>query len=70
MANIALSMGWTVKAVERQFLNLQEKHAPPMQLDLPEGQTQSEAATWETMESDRQMAVFVKEKELSTMCEA
>ena len=43
---------------------------PPMQLDLPEEHTQSEAVTWETMVGDRQMAVLVKERELSTTCEA
>ena len=67
---MALSMGRTVKGVEWQFPNLQEEHALPMQLDLPEGQTQSEVATRETMVGDRQMAVFVKERELSTTHEA
>ena len=62
-------MGWTVKGVEQQFPNLWEKHAPPMQLDLAEEQTQSEAATWETMVGDRQMVVFDEERELGTMCE-
>ena len=67
---MALSIGRTVKGVERQFPNLQEDLAPPMQLDLPEGQTQRKAATWETVVGDRQMVVFIKERELSTMCEA
>ena len=56
--------------VEWQFPNLREGHALPMQLDLPEVQIPSEPAKWETMVVDRQMAVFVEERELSTTCEA
>ena len=56
--------------VEQQFPKLREEHAPPMQLDLREGQTQSEANKWETVVGDRQMAVFVAERELSSACEA
>ena len=67
---MVLIMGWTVKGVEQQFPNLREEHALPMQFDLPEGQTQSEAAKWETVVGDRQIAVLVKERELSTTCEA
>ena len=55
--------------VEWQYPNLQYEHAPPMQLDLPEGQVQSETAKWETVVGDKQMAVFVKERELSITCE-
>ena len=66
---MALSMGQTVKGVKRQFPNLREEHAPPIQLDLPKGQTQSEASTWEIVVGDRQMAVFVEERELSTIYE-
>ena len=53
LANMALNMGRTVMGVEQQFPNLQEEHAPPTQLDLPEGQVQSEAAKWETVVGDR-----------------
>ena len=65
-----ITKGRTVMGVEWQFPNLQEEHAPPMQLDLPEGQIQSKATKWETMVGDRQMAVFVEERDLSTTCEA